>query len=756
MSLSGQERRGKSVPLSTRTVMVALVALVAAGLAATSAGEPTGTAIWDEVLKATLAAGVVVAAAKSPRWPLLVMATIAAGASGLSWWALAAWVGLALAIVSTSVQRRDRLISAVSAALAIQSLLRLPSIGFFGLPTILTAIAVAPVLFLGYRYGTRNARRITRALSAVAGCALLAIGVLGGLALVSARADVNSGVAAARRGLEAARAGDTIQMTNELGRAEVAFDDASDDASGVFARSLQLIPVAAQHHRAVDTAVNQGSVVVGQAAETVREADIQDLRLTSGSLDLQRLALMAPPLRSTLETLNVASTRIAQDRSPWLVAPVRKRVDELLAEVERLRPELEIAATAAEVVPDMLGASQPKTYFVIFATPAESRELGGFLGSWALVSFTNGTLELGRSGRVAQLYRIAAASELEPGLVSEWYMDMARPQKFPQNLPSSADMSQVAAVSRQVLAGVADVPIDGFIYVDGFALIDLLEISGPVSIPFQAAPLNADNAFQFFFEDQYRLEEVGRTEIFDQLAAVAEAVIERISAQTLPGPEELGRVLGPAARAGHLQIVTFDDNENDFLRSVKLLRDFGRDGTTDFVGLVQTNGLSNKIDLYLERALDYRVRIDQDGAIAATATATLRSIVPPDAPEFTLGRDDTRGVNRVLLSLYTPHELTGATLNGEPVVFHTTVEFELGRYLVEIDVPPTGAPFVVEFALAGFLPPGDEYSLEVWHQPLVNTDDVTVSVAQGENTTIEWSGPLVENLILDNGGASQE
>jgi len=406
---------------------------------------------------------------------------------------------------------------------------------------------------------------------------------------------------------------------------------------------------------------------------------------------------MAPRLRSTSVALDNAAVEIRAAQSRWLVPALADRIEELLQEVEEFQPEIELGAAAAEVLPDMLGQTAPQTYFVMFGTPAESRELGGFLGSWALLSFDQGQLQLGEAGRIIELYDIARASEVPAGVVSDWFLEMARPTEFPQNLPSSPDMAQVAAVSRQVLAGASDRPIDGFIYADAFALADMLQLSGPVDIPFQEAALNTDNAARFFFDDQYRIEDQGRTELFDTLAQVAAGVVAGISGQTLPGPEELGRVMGPAARAGHLQMVTFDEQANDFLRSVKLLRDFGRNETQDFVGLVQANGLANKMDLYLHRELDYQVTVGDDGQLAAIARVTLRSDIPADAPPSTLGRRETTGFNKVFLSLYSPLPLESVTVNGALGDVRIASEFDMGRYLVEVDVPPNAGPSVVEF-----------------------------------------------------------
>ena len=55
---------------SLETLAVAMIAAVAAIAAALSDAAPTGTPVWDEILKAAFAAVVVAAASKAPRWPV--------------------------------------------------------------------------------------------------------------------------------------------------------------------------------------------------------------------------------------------------------------------------------------------------------------------------------------------------------------------------------------------------------------------------------------------------------------------------------------------------------------------------------------------------------------------------------------------------------------------------------------------------------------------------------------------------------------
>jgi len=738
----------RGLKLTKNTFAPLLAALGAAVLATQASATPTGITIWDGALKFTVAFLVVIAASKAPRWALIVVAAVAAGAGGVTAWGLLGWAALILAAASALLGRRSRLLAALAAGLAVQSLLRLPPGGFFGLQSLIAGGCFVLICIAGYRYGTRRSRKLIRWAGVATGLSMIAMMLIGGTAVLGARSDVDRGVAAARRGLDAARAGDTTAVVSDLTIAESALTSAESRLSGRSGRLLRLVPIVSQHQRAMEAATAQGALVAREASAAVRDADIDQISLSAGAVDLSALQQMAPQLRSTSAALTEAVVVLGETDSPWLLPVVSNRVGELSDEIEGLLPETELAATAAEVVPEMLGVAGPQTYFVIFGTPAESREFGGFIGSWALLSFDNGRIAIGESGRINELYSVARASGITPGTVSDWFLEMGRPTEFPQNLTSSPDFVQVAEVSRQVLSGATDEPLAGFIYLDAWALIDLLELTGPVEIPFQEEPLTVQNAPQFFFVDQYRFGATGRTEIFDTLAQVAGTVLDRLSGQTLPGPEELGRILGPAARGGHMQVVTFDETHNDFLRSIHLLRDFGKSGeATDFVGLVQSNALSNKMDLYLERGLNYNVAVDQDGVLQATATATLRSAVPDDAPEFTLGAGETAGLNRVLLSLYSPNALTNVTLNGASLDFRSTTEFGLSRYLVDVTLPPTGDGFEIRFDLVGVVNVDLPYALEVWSQPLVNTDEVSVSYT-GPSEEFTWSGSLDENLLL--------
>ena len=725
------------------------VAALAGVVAAVSQGAPTGLTLWDGVLKFALVFATVLAVSYAPRWVAIVFATAAASFVGFSLWLIVAVAGMAVAIAAAIRGSRNRVVSALSAGLAMQALFRLPSFGFFGLPSLLVGALILLPWFFGYRTARPNTRRNVRRWSA-ATLAVLSVGLLAGtFALLGARTEADRGVSAARTGLQAVRDGDTDRVLIELDIAEEALAGAHDQLGSIWAQPLRLIPVVAQNHRAVSVAASEGSAVARLAAMTTREADISTIRASNGSVNVAALADMAPALRSTASRLDEAALAIRAADSSWLVGAVDRRLKGFVDELEAVLPEANLAAEAAEVVPDLLGVAEPRRYLIAFGTPAESRELGGLFGSWALVDVTDGSLSPVESGRISEFYDVARSSvALDESQYPAWFI-ATDPTTYPQNLTSSPNIDLVAAATRQVLSGLPGPAIDGLIYVDPYTIEAMLELSGPVEIAALDTTLSSDTAQQIFFDEQYRIDAT-RDETFEIFAPALQAVLDRLLAKDLPGPERLGAVFGPVARQGRLQMATFDERENQFLDSVFLHRNFGWSpppdrGTSDGFAIIQTTGSEGKLDLYLRREVTYDVAVSESGELTGQVSIRLTSTIPSDAPEYALAA--TGGLNKVLLSLYTPHLATSVRLNGEEVRAAVTEEFGYFRHLVPVDVGANTSQ-LVEFEITGLVDMSAPYDLAIWQQPLVHDDLVHIVHTGPDGNRTASNFDLVENSVF--------
>lgn len=739
-------------------LQVRLIALVSCIVATFATGQPSDLAAPDLIYRAIIGGVTVLAVAAAPRWVVITVATPACAFVGASLWLISAVIGLALAIRAALSPRRNRVNSALSAAFAVQALLRLPAFGFFGFQSLVVGLVVALGWWFGYRNAPRRTRRIVRLVTASTGLVLAVILLAGAAVLLQARTEVDRGVDAARRGLAAARAGESDRVIDELGVAAEALTKAEDSLDGIFARPLRLVPVVGQNYNAIATSASAGAKIARQARETTRNADIASFSMAGGQVDLDLLAKMQPDLERTVVEIDVGLREIdSVALSPWILPPLSSRIESLARDIRDAQSDATLAVDATKVLPGLLGQERPRRYFVAFGSPGESRELGGLLGSWTLLEFDRGEMRQVDSGRSNALVDVANANEpLSSQNYPDWFVG-ARPQTFPQNLTSSPELSVVAAASRELLDGLAGGSIDGFVYLDAYAVAAALELTGPVSVGGRTEDLTAANAVSFLLDEQYRVGSDGsrveaqnlRSEVFEELAFTLDGVLDGLAERALPGPERLGSVLGPAARAGRLQVATFDEAENEFLRSVKLQRRFAwSQATADSIAVVQKNGSASKLDLYLHREVTYDVEVDATGQLAATTTIELTSSVPADAPAYALGIDPI-GENLVVLSVYSPHPLRAVRLDGVSVPFAVAEEFGYLRYQVEVALPANFSR-VVEFDLEGRVDPNRPYELSIWHQPLVNDDTFRVTYNGPEGVSAKAFELVEETVFIAN------
>jgi hypothetical protein len=101
--------------------------------------EPAATRFRavDLAWSAGLAALVALAGSRAKRWSVIWLAGVGAAFAIGSVWAIPAALALALGGVIAIARKRNRILDAAIAALAVQSVLRFPDIGPHGLPSLL-------------------------------------------------------------------------------------------------------------------------------------------------------------------------------------------------------------------------------------------------------------------------------------------------------------------------------------------------------------------------------------------------------------------------------------------------------------------------------------------------------------------------------------------------------------------------------------------------------------------------------------------
>lgn len=732
---------------NTKGHLVYITIAAAAVFAVFSPGEPTGIGWWDAVLKACFAASLTWISASASSIVLLISSAIASFFVGLSLTLVAGVAATSMSVTRlfsrTLTASKSRLLATAITAMLVNVILRL-QIERFGHSAVLAA-AIASAVAISSLIGAKKRVRIIASVGAVSLILISGlVGSVGVVAALKARSDAEAGLAQARLGLAAAREGNAAKVGSSLDAAQDYLASSRQKLASPSARGLRFIPVAAQNYRAVEVAIEHGSAIATQGARSLETVDLESLRLRQGALDLSLLASMAPQLDETAQSLIRADNQVRQILSPWLVPPVASKVDELLSEVTKVRPEAELAAQAAAVVPNILGQDSPRRYLLIFGAPGESREFGGFVGGFGLMHVENGKIDLLESGSSADLIDRARMGKLDnPDEYPAEYVNSISETIWPQNLTSTPNIQVILKGIRDIFdRNLGGAEIDGMIYLDPFALGALSELTGPLSIPGVEEPLSGQPLIDFLLIDQYRAFD-SRDERFSAIGSVAAATAQKLAEVDLPGPERLGSVMGPIARAGRFQMVTTSPEENAFFEAVKLQRLFIAPQGIETLAITHNSATASKLDLFVDREIDYSYQIDALGRLEILGEIKLSTTIADDVPAYTLA--ETEGTHSVLVSIYSAHELEWVTLNGDPLEYATQHEFGFVKQALHMAQIEPNTSITIQFKLAGTVAPGR--AVAVWTQPLVNRDKVSISWTDPSGTYSTGPRSEAENWI---------
>lgn len=716
---------------STRTQRVALACIAVVGVAAAiflSDAAPTGTAAVDALYRSAVIVTSVLAGARARRRVLLVSsAIVAVGSDG---WNLAPALGaLGLSFSLAWTDRRERTAGGVAGALIAYCAMDLawPSTPT-GATAVLAAAALVPMWFSGYRVARRRTRHLVHITLAALGAVMVIGALTGAVMAVTQRAPLESAAADAESAASVVATGSTTGSAAELRASAEQFARVADAAGSWWAAPSSLVPVVAQNTRAIRVAAASGAGLSATAADLASHVDYDALSRDDGSLDVSRLASYEPLATDANATVTEALGHLEAVSSPWLVAPVADRLEEYLGHLDRAQSATEIAAAAAAELPPMLGSQGPRRYLVLMGSPAEARDLGGNIGNWAELIATNGKLEV---VEVGQPYELFGPSDEDRPSVSE-DLDLPTslletdPTRHPQNWGSSPDLATVARLAGDLFPQArGGAPIDGVIYADPTAFAALLSVTGPVSA--DRTTLDANNAVAFLNRDRYA---AGVPDgVVDDLIR---AGLDRLADERLPGPTRLAEAFGPAVGSGHLQFVTTDDGPSRLLSLVGLDRPLAAPEGTDLIAVINRNANPSKVDSFLNRTIDYRIRWDPaTGETTSRVIVTMHNSAPggglPD--EMIGGRvSNPPGTNRTELSVLSRFDAIGAMLDGQSQPLGRRKDIAgLQRYSTVVDIPP-GESRTVVIDLVGKVTTGPRYGLTWFRQPLPNADTARVIV----------------------------
>ncbi|MFM7069754.1 MAG: hypothetical protein ACKOYM_09890, partial [Actinomycetes bacterium] len=352
-----QTRRSRrSTPLIASAAAVGALAAVLLSDAA-----PTHISGVDAVYRGALVALVALAASRAHRWTLVWASAITVLAAG-GWAAVPSGLALVASVGLFLLHRHDRGVrAAIGATVGVVALLlRWPSPSRS--TAVVAVIAVVPVLISGVRrMHRRNRKYVWAGLAGAGAFATIGLMVAGAFAATAAPA-VTAGIAAANDAIDSIDSESSAQSIERFNDAAEQFQTAYDAAGAWWLAPARALPIVGPHLRLARNTARSGSEISTVAADVATSASDDALRAPNGAINLQKLAALRAPADRARSSLAVVQQRLDRDRSPWIVAPVERRVNDVDSRVTGARRAAELAAVAAERGPELLGGNGPRRY----------------------------------------------------------------------------------------------------------------------------------------------------------------------------------------------------------------------------------------------------------------------------------------------------------------------------------------------------------------------------------------------------------
>ena len=360
-------------------------------------------------------------------------------------------------------------------------------------------------------------------------------------------------------------------------------------------------------------------------------ADLLSYVLGAGEGDILSLINNARLLSSELyESLSLLDGALPSDPLPILPDKAGDTYLKLKASLQTLKASTLTAKALLATAPDLLGVGDRRKYLVLFQNNMELRPTGGFIGSFALMSFENGKLYdmpifdvYSADGQLKG--HVEPPKEIKEYLgEANWFM---RDSNWDPDFPTSARRAQ------WFLDKTLDKQVNGTIAVNVYTLANLLDALGPVTIPDYDEEITAKNIFE---RAEYHSEVnffPGSTQKKEFLSSVANALFQQLTElsakQALPvaqaiarGIDEKNTLLSLDSEVTNHTFSTLGWNGELRTPSCPGL---GGSCYSDYAMLVDANLGVNKANYFLNRSLQYAVTFDKDLSPSYLFTATYQN-----------------------------------------------------------------------------------------------------------------------------------
>jgi hypothetical protein len=558
--------------------------------------------------------------------------------------------------------------------------------------------AAAPVRPLRHR--RRRRRRLVLSILTVLAIAI----VLAGSSLLPA-ADAAQRLEHGRSQLTVGRdlllAGEAARAARAFAVAEEDFEAAADEAGHPLVRLGGLVPLVGRNYDAIAglAEVGRRTALAGQRLGrgiAGLPGGLPSLAPADGRIAVERMAPLVPAVSAALEEMKAARDAAVELPRSFVADLVADAGERARAEIARAVSGLRSAEALLLALPSFAGADGTRRYFVAAQSPAELRGTGGFIGSFAILTATEGRLRLGPFHEISVLRNVPPAHALAPSEAFREIYDRFGGAGFWRNLNMTPDVPTAATMIEQLYERVEGTRLDGTIFVTPQALAEMLEATGPIRAPILDRTLTSDGIVDYLANGAY--EEFGyRASIRKHVLGIAAGgVFERFLEAS--DPDAALRSLADAGGGGHLTLHASDPDVQAAFELAGVAGELGPAAGGDVFGLFTSDASGTKVDYFVRREIRYEVTLGAQGTASVEASVVFHNDAPAGAtPSYVLGPYPGTGLGvgeeLSFVSMYCAPgcEMTGATEDGGPTGMEIHRELGLRSLHRYIRVEPQGS-----------------------------------------------------------------
>ncbi len=469
---------------------------------------------------------------------------------------------------------------------------------------------------------------------------------------------------------------DGASAANSFSRAATQFSNALEDIEHLGAGTsflLSTLPVTQSSYKSGSHLIEAGEAI-SKAGQRLSEGFIalsNELNPTPTS----RMKLLSTYANSALPHLRAAMEHLEKVKPSTLPEDQRDMLVDIQNQLPILIGSIEQFVEFSDMLRIILGDEGTKRYLLLFQNNTELRPTGGFLGSFAELSITDGVITNmsipggGTYDLQGNLSTYTIAPKPLQLLKARWEF---------QDANWFADFPTSARQALQFYYDAGGPTMDGVVAVNATYVADLLDLLGPIEMPEYNRTINAEN---FVFETQkiveleYDKQENRPKEFIGDLAPkMLDRIMEKSEQDFLSIVDRINKGLSER------DIQLYFTNE-DLQRQITTLGWAGEVKWTDgdYLMVIDTNLGGGKTDGVIEQNVDVVVNIDEQGQITNTVTVT--------RTHHGIRGSTFSGVNNVdYLRLYVPKGSELLNADGFSIPDESLFEYPLDGWTVDDDL----------------------------------------------------------------------